>query len=117
MRNARREAVLWIRQNPGAFVQLTASRFAQFWLGPFHEPLTLAGTTLLSLLALLGLRNLWPILARPERAALLLPILLFPLIYYLLAYMPRYRIPIDGILFLLAGAHLWRWFTPTPRSS
>jgi hypothetical protein len=117
MRNARREAILWIRHNPSAFLQLTASRFAHFWLGPFHEPLTLAGTALLSLLALLGLRSSWRTLAMPERAALLLPLLLFPLIYYLLAYMPRYRIPIDGILFLLAGAQLRRLFVPASSPS
>ena len=27
----------------------------------------------------------------------------FPLVYYVVAYLPRYRVPIDWILYLLAG--------------
>jgi hypothetical protein len=43
----------------------------------------------------------------PQRAAVLIPLTLFPLVYYFLSVMPRYRVPIDWMLFLLAGAAVW----------
>jgi hypothetical protein len=55
------------------------------------------------LLALLGAWRAWPLLNPAQRVALLLTLLSFPLIYYVTAYMPRYRIPVDWILLLLAG--------------
>jgi hypothetical protein len=39
----------------------------------------------------------------------MMPLIWYPLIYYLVAYMPRYRVPLDWILFLLAGAAVWCW--------
>jgi hypothetical protein len=30
-------------------------------------------------------------------------------IYYFVAYMPRYRMPIDWMLDMLAGAVVWSW--------
>ena len=42
-------------------------------------------------------------------AALLIPLLDCPLNYYLVRWQHRYRIPIEWILFLLAGAALWSW--------
>ena len=50
-----------------------------------------------------------PALARPQWAILLIPLATYPLIYYLVAYMFRYRIPINGILLMLAGAGLWHF--------
>jgi hypothetical protein len=47
------------------------------------------------LLALLGAWRAWPLLNPAQRVALLLTLLSFPLIYYVTAYMPRYRIPVD----------------------
>lgn len=105
MRRARAEALDWIKQNPAAFSRLTSLRILQVWLGDWRlDPFTAAGTTLLSLLALLGAWRAWPNLGPAHRAALLLPLLAFPLIYYITAYMPRYRVPIDWILLLLAGS-------------
>ena len=42
-------------------------------------------------------------------AALLIPLLTYPLVYYLVPWQHRYRFPIEWILFLLAGAALWSW--------
>lgn len=50
----------------------------------------------------------FPMLAIPQRATFLIPLITYPLIYYIVAYMPRYRIPIDWILFILAGAAAWQ---------
>ena len=110
MRQARHEALQWIERNPAAFLQLTASRVVHFWFGAPHAPLTAFGTSLLTILALLGARRVLPRLSVPQRAALLLPLITFPLIYYVVAGLPRYRVPLAWILLLLAGAEIYHWF-------
>jgi hypothetical protein len=65
--------------------------------------------TALTILSLLGAWYSLPGMALPQRAALLLPLICYPLAYYVIIYMPRYRIPLDWILLLLAGAAVWRW--------
>lgn len=109
MRRAKAEAIDWIKAHPGRFVGLTASRTAQFWLGPFHQPLTALAVTGLTILALLGAWRTLPTMTGPQRAALIMPLILYPLIYYVVIYMPRYRVPLDWILLLLAGAAVWSW--------
>jgi hypothetical protein len=108
MRRAKREALDWIRSHPREFLNLTVSRAAQFWLGPFHAPRTAMAVTGLTLLALLGAWRSLPGMSHPQRAVLMTPLIYYPLIYYVVAYMPRYRVPLDWILFLLAGAAVWR---------
>jgi hypothetical protein len=109
MRQAGREALDWIEANPGTFVGLTASRVVHWWLGPLYYPPGAFLVAALTILALLGAWLSFPNLAVPQRAALLIPLLTYPLIYYVVAYMPRYREPIDWIFLLLAGAAVWRW--------
>jgi hypothetical protein len=109
MRQAKVEAVDWIRANPGEFLSLTASRLTQFWLGPMHQPWTALAVTALTILALLGAWHSLPAMTHPQRAALMIPLICYPLIYYFVGYMPRYRVPLDWILLLLAGAAVWRW--------
>ena len=109
MRAAGREARGWIRENPGTFVGLTASRAAHWWLGPLYDPPGAFVVTTLTILALAGAWLTFPTLGAPQRTALLVPLLTYPLVYYLVAYMPRYREPLDWLLLLLAGAAIWRW--------
>ncbi len=109
MRRARMEALEWIKNNPAKFDWLTVKRFLYFWLGPWYDPAIGMAVFLLTLLAVLGAWRILPKLTIPHRAALLIPLLTFPLVYYFVAYMPRYRIPVDWILFLLAGVAVWRW--------
>jgi hypothetical protein len=109
MRRAKVEAVEWITTNPWDFLALTASRTAQFWLGPLHQPGIALAVTTLSLLALLGAWYALPGMTLPQRAALLTPLVCYPIPYYVIIYMPRYRIPLDWILLLLAGATIWHW--------
>ncbi|NJD18429.1 MAG: hypothetical protein FIA95_04000, partial [Gemmatimonadetes bacterium] len=108
MRNAGREAAAWITGNPIEFVRLTASRAAQWWLGPFYYPPGALLVTALTVLALAGLWRAYPALGPLQRGVLLTPLLAFPLIYYLVAYMPRYRQPVDWIFLLLAAAAVTR---------
>jgi len=109
MREARAEATTWIQANPGAFLRLTVQRVAHIWLGPLDGSPAAVGLFALTVLALLGAWRLVPALAAPQRAALLIPLALFPLVYYVVPYFPRYRAPLDWILLMLAGAAVWRW--------
>jgi hypothetical protein len=117
MREKQAEALAWIADNPGEFMKLTATRMAYFWAGPLHRPTTALGYLVLFALACLGAWRRLPALGAPERAALLIPLMTYPLIYYIVAYMPRYAEPVRWILFLLAGAMVWQWISaeePTP---
>jgi hypothetical protein len=107
MRRKMREALSWIGSNPRKFLALTVTRSGYFWGGPLHRFPTSSGHLLLTLIALLGAWRLFPSLAPPERAALWIPLLTYPLIYYVVAYMPRYGYPVRWILFFLAGAAIW----------
>jgi hypothetical protein len=118
MREAGREARTWVRANPGRFTELTLSRIAHWWLGPFYYPPGASVVTALTLLALLGAWRAFPGLVPLQRAALLVPLLAFPLVYYVVAYMPRYREPVDWLFLLLAGATVVRRpLPPTPSPS
>lgn len=108
MQEAGREALDWIARQPLRFLALTGSRVAQFWLGPAQALEVVALITLLTVLAGCGLVRAWPGLTTPQRAALVIPLLLYPLIHYLVGYEERYRRPLEAVLFLLAGACLWR---------
>jgi hypothetical protein len=107
MRQAGREALDWIGAHPGVFLWLTIQRFANLWLGPLRRPVEARGVFALTILALWGLWLSFPSLTVPQRAALIIPLATYPLIYYIVAYMPRYRVPIDWILIILAGAAVW----------
>lgn len=109
MRRAGREAMHWIAANPTRFAELTATRVVHWWLGPLDDPPTGFLVSLLTLLALVGAWRVGPVLTVPARAALLVPALTYPLVYYVMAYMPRYREPMDWLLLLAAGAGVWSW--------
>lgn len=112
MRQAGREALDWIRTHPGKFFRLTVQRIANLWLGPLYEPTAAAGVSALTILAFWGLWRTSPILTVPHRAVLIIPLATYPVIYYFVAYMPRYRVPIDWLLYILAGAAVWSWIRP-----
>jgi len=109
MRQAKREALGWVGAHPGEFLRLTLSRMIHFWFGPLHRPLEAMGISLLTILAILGAIRTLPAMTVPQRAALLIPLATYPLIYYVVPYMYRYRIPMDWILLAFAGAEVWHW--------
>jgi hypothetical protein len=104
MRQAGREALDWIQASPRTFVGLTASRVLHWWAGPLYDPPAAAVVTGLTLVALVGAWRSFPTLSVPQRAALVVPPLAYPLIYYVVAYMPRYREPVDWVFLLAAAA-------------
>ena len=109
MREAEAEAWEWIRSHPGEFLWLTARRAANLWLGPIHRPRDMIPFSALTLLAVLGAWLGWTRLSVPQRAAIIIPLVAYPLVYYIVVYMPRYRSPIDWILFALAGTLVGGW--------
>jgi hypothetical protein len=117
MREARTEALTWIREHPATFLRLAAQRVVHVWLGPLDGSPVAVGLFALTVLALFGAWRLAPALTAPQRAALLIPLALFPLVYYLVPYSARYRAPIDWIVLMLAGAAVWRWTGAAGRSA
>lgn len=107
MGEKKEEALAWMRENPGEFLKLTAVRAVYYWSGPLHRPGQAAGYLALTLLALVGAWRVLPSLDPPGRAALVIPLATYPLVYYIVAYMPEYGEPTRWILFLLLGAALW----------
>ena len=109
MRTVRDEAIAYLRAHPGESGRLVAARVAYFWLGSLHQPEMAMVVTLLTLLAATGIWRALPAMNVPQRVALFIPLLTFPLVYYVLGYMPRYRVPLDWLLVLCAGAAVDAW--------
>lgn len=107
MQEAKEEAFAWIRSNPIDFSRLTLLRVVNLWFGPPYNPKTAIKISALTILAILGIWRVLPSLTIPQRAVLIIPLVAFPLVYYVVGYMPRYRIPIDWVLYILGGAALW----------
>lgn len=108
-RQARAEAVSWIRKHPAEFMQLTLMRFLHFWCGRLRHPWEAALFTTVTVLAILTLRRVVPVLDAAGRAVLLIPLATFPLVYYFVSYVAHYPAPLAWLLLLLAGAEVQRW--------
>jgi len=106
MRQSLNDALEWIGSHPAEFARLTAARVRHFWLGPLDHPATALAFLALAGLAAVGAVIAWRKAGPAGAAALLIPLLTYPLIYYLVPWQQRYRFPIEWILFLLAGAAL-----------
>ncbi|MGH7564393.1 MAG: glycosyltransferase family 39 protein [Gemmatimonadota bacterium] len=110
----RTKAVDWIRDNPGRFVQLTATRVARFWTtikppGGSLEMVAFGAYLAVLFLAVIGLLK-----SGFDRDVVLILILLLSLpvpYYFTLAAHVRYRFPIVPFLMLFAANGLlvgWR---------
>jgi hypothetical protein len=105
-----RNALGWIKGNPGQFASLTRQRFMAYWFftprGIFfdgrHLPL---GILILWTVTPLSLVGLWMLFKKDPIAAgmCLLWMLLFPPIYYILSFTPRYRFPLLWVSFIPAS--------------
>lgn len=108
-RQAKQEALQWIGGHPGEFARLTLLRALHFWCGPLRTPWQAALTTSLTILALFGLRRAAAKTSPPRRAALIIPLATFPLVYYLVSYVAHYPLPLAWLLYLLAGFEFCHW--------
>lgn len=114
MRRLRDETVAWIVSHPGEFVALSAARAWHAWFGPPARPVEAFPVAGLTLLALVGVWRAVPRMSAPERAAVLIPVTCYPLVYYFVGYVPRYTFPLSVLLFMLAGSAI---STPFMRSA
>jgi hypothetical protein len=120
-----REARSWIENHPARFLELSAVRFAAFWLPPANEgPFTLLGRGgrlqrlaigIMTLLSIPGLFILW---RRDTKSAVLcsLCLILFPLIYYIVQHDDRYRYPILWVTFFLGSLPITNVVRPMLKS-
>ena len=92
----------YISAHPMEFAQLTGKRFIRFWAGTGEAPSAPSHKTLsLSVLSFAGLALLW----RRRQTFLLfaIPLLIFPLPYYITHAEVRYQFVIDPLLAILGG--------------
>jgi hypothetical protein len=92
----------WIRSHPARFARLTVLRVVYFWFTPVYGLVKGMFLDLLTAGGMLGLVFLFRAHS-PHAAAITGIWLLFPLPYYLLQVSPRYRYPIDWMVWLLAA--------------
>ena len=108
-----REALGWIRTHPAAFLRLTVQRFRLFW---FPNAERMWESVLVWIITLCSLPGLF-LLARKNRCAacaMATAWALFPLIYYVVPFEPRYRYPIYWTSLLPAGYALSAAFRKLP---
>jgi 4-amino-4-deoxy-L-arabinose transferase-like glycosyltransferase len=99
-------AKAYIRGHPGVFLRLSALRFVRFWTGTGSKD----GSVVYAMHALLttsfGFMGVWR-LVRERRLSVavlfLLPLMIFPLPYYITHAEFRYRLVVDPLLTILAG--------------
>jgi len=106
----KQEALAFIGEDYARFARLSLRRFAYFWVGPPHprkSASVVVGNVLYlgsSLVALLGLIEALR-KHRPGAWLFFWVMLIYPLVYYVVFFLPRYRHPIEpelGILMLYA---------------
>jgi len=105
-RNKSALAMNYIRQNPGAFVALSTRRVIRFWTGTGTQngsPLFAIYATFTTLFGLIGLWQLFRGRRYAIAACFAIPLLLFPLPYYITHAEFRYRLIIDPLLTILAA--------------
>jgi hypothetical protein len=95
-------AKLWISKNPSRFWSLPLARIREFWFTDMNSRLKSVFYGVLVVLAFVGLLILG---VSGRRDALLLAVLwaVYPIPFYLVQIDPRYRVPIDWSIWLLAA--------------
>lgn len=96
----------YVRAHPGIFADMTARRIYRFWTGtggPGQEPLWEIHSVTTSLLGFVGLILIFVKRTRPLAILFVLPLLLFPLPYYITHAEFRYRLNIDPLMTILGA--------------
>jgi 4-amino-4-deoxy-L-arabinose transferase-like glycosyltransferase len=100
----------YIRAHPAHFLRLTGIRCIRFWAGTGTQDGSVVfaiHALLTTSLAAIGWVRLWQRRRRRLAILFLLPLLLFPLPYYITHAEFRYRLVVDPLLTILAGAGGW----------
>jgi 4-amino-4-deoxy-L-arabinose transferase-like glycosyltransferase len=118
MRDKSRLARTYVLANPWEFVRLSGIRFIRFWSGTGTRDgsrIFMLHAVLTTTLGGIGIWRLWQ--GRRFRLAtlFLLPLLLFPLPYYITHAEFRYRLVVDPLLTILAAYAVSGWSLPSSR--
>jgi 4-amino-4-deoxy-L-arabinose transferase-like glycosyltransferase len=113
MRDKSDLAKAYIYAHPREFLRLSSVRFIRFWIGSGSKDGSWIFVMHALLTTLLGWMGIWS-LVRKRRFSLaalfILPLLLFPLPYYITHAEFRYRLIIDPLLTILAAYTTTEWF-------
>jgi 4-amino-4-deoxy-L-arabinose transferase-like glycosyltransferase len=107
MRDKSALAKSYIRAHPAEFLRLSSIRFVRFWTGTGSQGGSIVfaiHALLTSCLGAVGMRRLWQRRRLNVAALFLLPLLLFPLPYYITHAEFRYRLVVDPLLTILAAS-------------
>jgi hypothetical protein len=106
MRDKSALAKAYIRAHPAEFLRLSTVRCFRFWTGTGNRDGSLFFVIHATLTTSLGVAGIWRLFER-RRVSLavlfLLPLMLFPLPYYITHAEFRYRLVIDPLLTILAA--------------
>ena len=101
-RSKERQAFAWIVSHKQRFLVLTAERLRLFWLPNMKRPWQSLFEAALTFMGLCGLALLfWR--KYPFAWAVAAVLAAYPAVYYVIQASPRYRFPVEPILFLLAA--------------
>ncbi len=106
MRDKSALAMAYMRTHPGVFLRLSAVRFVRFWAGSGNSigsPIFVLHAVLTTSLGWLGIGRLLKRDRLRLAALFLLPLLVFPLPYYITHAEFRYRLVVDPLLTILAA--------------
>ena len=120
MRDKSDLAKSYIRAHPGEFLRLSAIRFLRFWTGTGTKDGSVFFAIHAVLTTFLGLFGLWRLLREGRRSLAILfslPLVFFPLPYYITHAEFRYRLVIDPLLTILAAYAVAEWFAHLNRQS
>jgi len=96
----------FIRAHPALFFERSAIRFVRFWMGTGSNPASVIFAIHAVLTTSFGWLGLWRLFKRGNSSLavlFLVPLVLFPLPYYITHAEFRYRLIIDPLLTILAG--------------
>ena len=105
-----KEGLGFIRDDPARAIRLVAARTVLFW---FPYTLRVWQMLLMWISTVCSLLALYHLMRRPERWNSLLifaSIFCYPLLYYIVQADPRYRLPLQGLLWILAGLQMQIWY-------
>lgn len=98
-----RLALDWMYQHPGKFAVLSMERFGYFWAGPKEHPFEFVITTAYTLLGVIGLAFMARRVGAQHFRVWCVALIAYPVLYYVVQYTSRYRVPIDWMIWLSAG--------------
>jgi len=96
-------AVKWIETHPASFVLLSLERFFYFWFGPIEHPFDLLAISFYTVLGWAGLGLIRKRVGNTQFRLWCIAFATYPLVYYFVQYINRYRVPIDWMVWLSAG--------------